>query len=154
MYQKFCWLIFVLVFLLASTNLAGCSRGTSSQDEHAHDVVMADMSAMPSQVQRAPQTVRAAYRFAATHAHELHQIPCYCGCGAMGHGSNYDCFWQAEGKFDEHALGCGICVDIAQDVRRGLERGHSMAEIRAQIDADYSRFGPPTDTAPVALVTE
>ena len=145
MWQKSRWLGVMLILLLASTGLAGCNT------EATHGVVMAGMDAMPSQVQRAPQTVRDAYRFAATNADALHQIPCYCGCGEMGHGSNYACFWQEDGQVDNHALGCGICVDIAQDVRQGLARGRPLAEIRAQVDADYSRFGPPTDTAPVAM---
>ena len=153
MRRKLRWLGFIIVFVLASTTLAGCGADSAGQNEDAHDVVMAEVSSMPSQVQNAPQVVRDGYRFAATHADVLHQIPCYCGCGAMGHGSNYACFWQENGQVDEHAQNCGICVDIAQDVRRGLERGQSLAEIRAQIEADYSRFGPATDTAPVAAQT-
>lgn len=154
MYQNFRWLVLLLVLLFISASLAGCNAGTPGQDEETHVVVMAEVSAMPRHVQSAPQMVRDAYRFAATNADVLHQIPCYCGCGAMGHGSNYACFWQENGRVDEHALSCGICTDIAQDVRRGLERGQSVAEIRAQVDADYSRFGPPTDTAPVAVSNE
>jgi hypothetical protein len=154
MYQKSWWMIVMLVFLLASASLASCSTGKAGQDNEIHNVEMAEVSAMPRSVQNAPQVVRDGYRFAATHVDVLQQIPCYCGCGAMGHGSNYACFWQENGQIDEHALNCGICVDIAQDVRRGLEHGQSLAEIRSQVDADYSRFGPPTDTAPVALSDE
>lgn len=98
MCEKYRWLVVILVLLLVSVSFAGCNAGTAGQDANAHDVVMAEVSSMPSQVQQAPQMVRDAYRFAATHADILHQIPCYCGCGAMGHGSNYDCFWQEEGK--------------------------------------------------------
>jgi hypothetical protein len=152
MRRELAWLCLIIVMVLASTTLVGCgSNSVGHQNGNAHDVVMAEISAMPSNVQSAPQLVRDSYRFAATNADVLHQIPCYCGCGAMGHDSNYACFWQENEQVDEHALNCGICVDIAQDVRRGLERGQSLADIRAQIDADYSRFGPPTDTAPVAI---
>ena len=111
---------------------------------------MAAMDAMPLAVQQAPVAVRNAYRFAEANAEVLQQIPCYCGCGAMGHMSNYHCFWQDNGQVDTHALGCGICIDIAQDTQRGIARGLSVAEIRAQVDADYSQFGPPTYTVPVA----
>jgi Protein of unknown function with PCYCGC motif len=154
MCRKLQWLGLIIVFVVASASLAGCGTTNARQNENAHNVVMAEMSAMPRQVQSAPQLVRDSYRFAATHADALHQIPCYCGCGAMGHRSNYACFWQESGQVDGHALNCGICVDIAQDVRRGLERGQPLTEIRAQVDADYSRFGPPTDTAPVAVSTQ
>ena len=40
-----------------------------------------------------------------------------CGCGAMGHTSNLSCYIhemdEAGGiTFDNHAAGCGICVDV------------------------------------------
>lgn len=145
--RKLCVFSLILALLLVSTTLAACSVGDAD-----HAVAMADGGAMPVSVQRAPRAVHDAYRFAAANPHALEQVPCYCGCGGMGHLSNYSCFWQAGGQVDEHALGCGICVDIALDVRRGLEQGIPLDRIRAQIDADYSRFGPPTDTPPVVAV--
>ena len=41
---------------------------------------------------RAPATTQAAYRFAAANRELLRYIPCYCGCGAEGHTSNWDCY--------------------------------------------------------------
>lgn len=142
--RKFYVFMIMVGLLVASLALGAC--GAASDD---HTVAMADAGAMPASVQRAPRAVHDAYRFAAANPHALEQIPCYCGCGGMGHLSNYSCFWQAGGQVDEHALGCGICVDIALDVRRGLEQGVPLDRIRAQVDADYSRFGPSTDTPPV-----
>jgi hypothetical protein len=139
-------LILVAILVLTTTLVSAC--GSKDAGDHATPA-MADMAAMPSEVQAAPQRVSDAYRFAAAHPDVLRQFPCYCGCGPMGHDSNLACFWQDDGAVDNHALGCGICVDIAQDVLRGLQRGQSLAEIRAQVDADYSRFGPATDTPPV-----
>jgi hypothetical protein len=146
------YLIGIVVMLtVMSSALTGCAAGAKgdSAGSMAHSVAMADAESMPQAVRAAPQVVADAYRFAAANPEVTQQIPCYCGCGAMGHESNYDCFWQGEGKLDEHALGCGICVDIAQDAMRGLEQGRSLQEIRQQVDADYSQFGPPTDTPPV-----
>jgi hypothetical protein len=139
--------LFIVTFILMAAGLAGCG---ASSGEH---VAMADAGSMPAAVQTAPQTVQMAYRFAAANPDALQQIPCYCGCGGMGHLSNYNCFWQRGGEVDTHALGCGICVDIAQDVRRGLEKGVALDRIRAQVDADYSRFGPATDT-PAAVIRQ
>ena len=152
MSRIFRWTALVVVLVLMVASLAGCG---GKQADHAgtHPVVMAGMESMPQMVQSAPRVVANAYRFAAANPDALTHIPCYCGCGGMGHMSNYNCFWQDNGQVDTHALGCGICVDIAQDVRRGLEQGLPMTEIRAQIDADYGRFGPSTDTPlPVAEV--
>ncbi|HEY3341233.1 MAG TPA: PCYCGC motif-containing (lipo)protein, partial [Anaerolineae bacterium] len=74
-------------------------------------------------------------------------IPCYCGCGKMGHKSNYACYVKGAdtaGKpvFDSHALGCSICVDITQDAMRLTREGKSPQDIRAYVDAAYSKYGP------------
>jgi len=103
--------------------------------------------AWPSEVRGAPVVVRQAYAFAHDHTDLLREIPCYCGCGAIGHTSNYDCYIADEAAdgtitYDPHALGCSICVDITQDVARLLEEGRSPQEIRASIDSTYARYGP------------
>ena len=36
------------------------------------------------------------YRFAATEAEVLRWIPCTCGCGDLGHGSNRACYIKEE----------------------------------------------------------
>ncbi|QPC83732.1 hypothetical protein G4Y79_04965 [Phototrophicus methaneseepsis] len=107
---------------------------------------------LPTYVSQAPQTVQAAYHFAMDHSEMLTHQPCYCGCAVMGHVNNLDCFIQAVDKngvitFDNHASGCGICVDIALDVKRLWQEGRSQLEIRNYIDATYGSFGPSTDTA-------
>jgi hypothetical protein len=65
----------------------------------------------------------------------------------MGHTSNYSCYVKevkssGEVVFDEHALGCSICVDIAQDVMKMTQDGKSPQEIRTTIDQTYSQYGP------------
>lgn len=130
--------------IMGSLALTACG-GTSSASGRA--VSMAPMSDMPAQVQSAPVTVQQAYQFATANPELLRQIPCYCGCGAMGHTSNYDCYVSgvdSGGKptFDTHALGCGICVDITQDAIRLAKQGKPVAEIRAYVDQTYSKFGP------------
>jgi hypothetical protein len=107
----------MMASLLAPVLMTSACGGTPSQ----HDVQMADVSALPMEMQNAPQTVREAYQFAVANPDALKNVPCFCGCGAIGHTSNYDCYIKdapANGKlvFDQHALGCSICVDITQDV--------------------------------------
>jgi hypothetical protein len=99
-------------------------------------------------MQAAPVRVREAYQFAVAHPDALKNVPCYCGCGAMGHTSNFACYVKeanADGtlQFDEHALGCSLCVDITQDVKRLTAAGKAPADIRSFIVATYSKFGPP-----------
>jgi len=40
-------------------------------------------------------------------------------------------------------------VDITRDVMRLRREGKDAKQIRAAIDAEYSRYGPPTATPPV-----
>jgi hypothetical protein len=136
------------MLLIMSLALAGCSaegkEGTAS-----HDFTMAPLTDMPSEVQQAPVTVQQAYQFAVANPEILKQIPCYCGCGAMGHSSNYSCYVVGAGSdgeviYDNHALGCSICVDISQDTMRLLDQGKEVSEIFAYVDSSYARFGPPT----------
>jgi hypothetical protein len=129
-----------LVLLL----LAGCSPSQSA-------LVLAADETLPTFLNGASPRVRDAYRFAAANQHELEQYPCYCGCGNMGHTSNLSCYINdvsADGAitYDAHANGCGICVDITQDVMRLTQAGQPAWEIRAYVDAQYSPFGPSTDT--------
>lgn len=137
----------LLLLTLLSGTLSGCSSKTQAGIDHT-GMAMASLDTMPAQVKSAPVTVQQAYQFAAANPELLKQIPCYCGCGEMGHTSNYSCYIQeadARGKairYDDHALGCSICVDITQDTMRMLNQGKSSAEIRSAIDNTYSKYGP------------
>ncbi|OIO96327.1 MAG: hypothetical protein AUK03_04095 [Anaerolineae bacterium CG2_30_64_16] len=133
----------VLTLLLGGLLLAACSAdtGTSSQ------VKLAPVSALPQPMQDAPAAVRTAYQFAVANPDALQNVPCYCGCGAIGHKSNLACYikeFGADGKpvFDDHAMGCSLCVDIATDVMQLTGEGKSPADIRQQIVDTYSKFGP------------
>lgn len=132
-------LIVVSTLLLAACGAAGGQQNSS--------VKLASASSLPKQIQDAPAAVRTAYQFAVANPDALKNVPCYCGCGAIGHKSNLACYIQefsADGKpvFDDHAMGCSICVDIATDVMQMTGEGQSPAAIRQQIVATYSKFGP------------
>ncbi len=106
---------------------------------------------MPDFVMSAPPRVREAYQYAVDHPDDLAAVPCYCGCVNMGHTSNLSCYVSGTGPdgtitFDDHAAGCGLCVDITQDVKRLRAEGKSLSEVRTTIDATYSSFGPGTNT--------
>lgn len=53
------------------------------------------VGALPSFATARGQRVVEAYRYAAGHRDALRFIPCYCGCGSLGHESNYDCYVYA-----------------------------------------------------------
>lgn len=135
--------IFTIVVLI-SMGISACSTQSSSSDVHLN---MTSMDQMPAEVQSAPVTVQEAYQFASANPDLMKNIPCYCGCGNVGHTSNYNCYVErVEGngnfRWDSHALGCSICVDITQDAMRLAKDGKSTLEIRASIDQTYSKYGP------------
>lgn len=127
--------------------LAGCATAPAPEP-----FPMAAEEDLAPHIHGAPDKVREAYRFAVANPEETAKYPCYCGCGPMGHTSNLSCYVldrRPDGRvvYDSHALGCGICVDITQDVMRMLREGRSSPEIRVYVDARYGAFGPPTNTA-------
>ncbi|MBC8334792.1 MAG: hypothetical protein H8E29_05970 [Anaerolineales bacterium] len=132
----------LILSLIFSGLLSACST-----TEAAHSFPMASMNEMPAEVQSAPVTVQQAYQFAVANPDVLTKLPCYCGCGDVGHTSNYSCYVAEEEsdgdlQFDNHALGCSICVDITQDAMRMLEDGKTVSEIRVYVDQTYAKFGP------------
>ncbi len=139
--------VFVLLALALLFGAITSACGQSATPAAGHDLAMAPMDQMPAEVQSAPVAVRQAYQFAVANPDVLKQIPCYCGCGAMGHTSNYSCYVAdvAAGgaiTFDPHATGCSICVDITQDTMRLLREGKSPPDIKAYVDQTYGKYGP------------
>ncbi len=104
------------------------------------------MDKLPGEIRSAPVAVRTAYQFAAANPEVLKGIPCYCGCARIGHTSNYSCYVSgvdAQGgvTFDNHALGCSLCVNITEDAMCLLQEGKTTPQIKAYVDTTYSKFG-------------
>ena len=136
-------LLLFVALIPVITLLAGCSGSASSTSK---DLKMAPMSVMPIEVKNAAVTVQEAYQFAVANPDALKNVPCFCGCGKVGHTSNYSCYIKevkpsGEIVFDQHALFCSICVDIARDVMKMTKDGKSNVEIRSAIDQTYSQYG-------------
>ncbi len=139
---------------------AGCAHNDGAHNDGAHNdnasaaahaIHLAAASDISTAAQNAEPRVRDAYRFAAANPQATQNVPCFCGCAPLGHASNYDCYVQAtasDGKiiFDDHALGCTICVDITQDVMRMTGEGRAPPQIRQAIINTYSRYGPSNQT--------
>lgn len=138
----------LLLIVVVAGLLAGCAgQPTTTSTPYS----LAPDSGLPDFLADAAPRVREAYRFAIANPHALETVPCYCGCGNMGHQSNLNCYikeMDTAGSitFDNHADGCGICVDITQDVMRLMTDGRSPKDIRAYVDSTYGAFGPSTDT--------
>jgi hypothetical protein len=124
--------------------LAGCGS-PSAHDRLAPAEQLSDL------VLQQEVRVQEAYRFALANPHHLETIPCYCGCAGLGHRNNLDCYLAPESTpeqpvFDDHALACGVCVDITHDVMEMLDTTDKPDVIRYFIDSQYGEVGPGTDT--------
>ena len=136
-----CKLLVLMITGILLASLPACST------QQKADLHMMPLDKLPAEVQSAPVTVQEAYQFASANPDIMKDIPCYCGCGNIGHTSNYSCYVSStDGNgnitFDNHALGCSICVDITQDVMRMSREGKSPQDARIYIDAAYSKYGP------------
>jgi hypothetical protein len=137
----------LIVLIVLAVALPFLTTGCASEGKAGdHPFPMAPLNEMPREVQNAPATVRQSYQFAVANPEVLKALPCYCGCGPIGHESNYACYVNetpaGEMQFDAHALGCSICVDITVDAMRMLGQDRTIDEIRTYVDDTYSMFGP------------
>ncbi len=143
-----------VVVVLIGLALAACGAAETAPAQNAHaGMKMAAIEQLPLELQRAAPLVRDAYRLTLVNQEVLSQIPCYCGCNKV-HANVKECFVdtvQADGTviWDAHGSGCGICQNTVHDSLQMYYAGKPLVEVRAYIDATYSRFGPGTNTPPV-----
>jgi hypothetical protein len=109
-------------------------------------------AARPDYVRAADARTQEAYAYALARPDVIDWMPCYCGCVAMDHRNNADCYIKprAEGAqvvFDEHASYCQICVDITLMAKSMTAEGKSLLQIRSRQRVVEHR--PGTDTAAV-----
>lgn len=145
--------------MAAALTLTGCAGGGSSPASEGsvnemgyqtHAMHMADPgTVLPPFASRTPE-LSELYTFAYQHPEVLSYMPCTCGCGPMGHMSNWNCYVKgidANGvvTFDPHATVCMICQEITADVIALWQRGSPLAEIRDHIDASYPGAQTPTE---------
>ena len=151
---SFIILAVLLLGLVGCANQGAIQRLAPTPTAVHVEVALAPSSALPDFLHDADSKIKDAYRFAIANPDVLTKIPCYCGCVAMGHRDNLACYLKdphpgGSIEFDNHAYGCGVCVDITQDVMRLMRQGHNLKSIRAYVDAEYSHYAAPTNTPPV-----
>lgn len=99
----------VLLMLLSFVLTFSLSACSNSSEESGQEWSLAPESALPQFARSAPPQVQEAYRFAIANPDILRAFPCYCGCGAMGHENNLDCYIKEirpDGsiEFENHAF--------------------------------------------------
>jgi hypothetical protein len=109
--HKVPWPGLVLVLLaLAILGVACGSSADTGSPAGSTAVKLAPASALSPDLRQLPLDYQEAYRFALANPDILTKIPCYCGCGSVGHMNNHMCYIQSEtpdGKvvFDYHGAG-------------------------------------------------
>src|SRR4026207_499154 len=94
MFSRMRTLYFLLIIVtLLPASISACSTQSPTSDVHLN---MTSMDQMPAEVQAAPVTVQEAYQFASANSDIMKNIPCYCGCGNVGHTSNYSCYVERQ----------------------------------------------------------
>jgi hypothetical protein len=131
--------------LILALALGGC--GSGRPDGSALPPAPPDV--LPDEVRQARPVVEEAYRIAFANRELLARVPCYCGCAASGHKSNYDCYVKSVDEAGRpvvnlHAVACNVCVDITRDTFRMAGQGATAAEIRAHLAENYSQYGAST----------
>jgi len=133
----------------ASAEAAAAMPAAASHDPGADSAATeAAWAARPDYVRSAPARVQEAYHYALMRPDVVGWMPCYCGCAAMEHRSNLDCFLRsrmAAGAvaYEEHASYCDVCVQTALLARQRIAEGRSLAQVRAEVDATFGGNGVP-----------
>jgi predicted nucleic acid-binding Zn ribbon protein len=97
--------------LVIGASLAGIQLSRHSQTAAAPVAATNEIHGMPMPgwLATADPGIVAQYIYAADHEADLQYIPCYCGCGAQGHTSNYECYFRKDQNgalaFESHAYG-------------------------------------------------
>jgi hypothetical protein len=126
----------------SDSGMQGMAPGEMNGDGYmGHPAAMVSDWVLPEYATAVPM-VAEAYAFAVEHPEVVSYLPCACGCEAMGHNSNWNCYVQSvtssgEVVFDTHAQGCNVCIDITLDGKRMWQRGSPLSEIRQYIDEHY-----------------
>jgi len=135
----------VVGIILLAGIVYGLSNNSPGEDETTDNKIK-----LPSYAYTNPLTLKA-YTYATEHPEVLEQIPCYCGCGSMGHRFLRDCFINDDRTYDEHASFCDVCVGENNKVQQYLASGMTLKEVRAKIDGEYVKYiDGKTDTPPVS----
>jgi hypothetical protein len=152
------------LLLVSGPAVAACSDGHAASEATTSSAMSTAMPAMADEATPAALAkllwdgrpafvgtnaqVEEAYAYALEHPKVVAWMPCYCGCEAMGHGSNLDCYFKAgvvsdRAQFEEHASFCDICVQITLKTKELRAQGRSLAEIRQIVDQTFGGSGAP-----------
>ena len=133
----------IMLIMVVGMLSAGIFVGLGESNTGAEDNELASSLNLPGYAYSSPITLKA-YEYTALNPQIIDQVPCYCGCGGLGHESLLNCFMTDDGEYDNHASQCDICVGEVIKIKKMYEDGSSLEEIRASIDKEYRKYADPT----------
>ena len=133
----------IMLIIAVGMLSAGIFVGFGNSKTDAAGDELASSLDLPGYAYSSPITLKA-YEYTALNPQIIDQVPCYCGCGGLGHESLLNCFMTDDGEYDNHASQCDICVGEVIKIKKMYEDGLSMDVIRANIDQDYRKYADPT----------
>lgn len=153
--------LLLLVVALGTSVSLGAGQGAASRTAPATVAPMkphvGPLPALPRvsyQPSRPMAIVQQVYEFAARHPEVLKYVPCYCGCERIGHDGNHACFVRSRStsgqvlQWDEHGIGCAVCLDVGRDAMTLFGGGATPRQIRAAIDKKYGSVYPSSTPTP------
>lgn len=137
-------LMILMPLLLTSALIFGAAAGCSSSNQKE----------FPSFVYASSMSLQSYQAAVSLPKDVMTSMPCYCGCATLlkPHKDLYDCFFNEDGTYNDHAASCDLCGKIALDVQKMYKEGKDLRTIRATIDSTYSVYGQPTDTPPITAL--
>ena len=142
----------IMLIIAVGMLSAGIFVGFGNSKTDAAGDELASSLDLPGYAYSSPITLKA-YEYTALNPQIIDQVPCYCGCGGLGHESLLNCFMTDDGEYDNHGSQCDICVGEVIKIKKMYEDGLSIDVIRANIDKDYRKYAEPTGYRDGSLVT-
>lgn len=86
-----------------------------------------------------PEEQQELYLAAEADPEAFEAVRCYCGCEEfLEHADLRSCFLRADGAWEAHATGCGICLAEAEMVLDLREQGRDVDAIVDAVDDRYA----------------
>lgn len=133
----------IMLIVVVGILSAGILVGFGGNNDVAEDDGSTSSLDLPGYAYSSPITLKA-YEYTTLNPQIIDQVPCYCGCGGIGHESLLNCYITDDGEYSNHASQCDICVGEVIKIKKMSEDGLSIDEIRANIDSDYRKYGAPS----------
>jgi len=140
-------IVFAMVFIGLIAAVFGLVLICDNKDKESTQIDTEELN-LPGYAYTSSISLKA-YIYTAKNPEIIEKFPCYCGCGGIGHLSLKNCYITENSEYTDHASYCEICTCEVMAIQRMHEKGMPLKEIREKIDNQYSKFGSPTNTAPI-----